>query len=326
MFDPSTLPYNDPTQTRKVAVVTGANTGIGYFTTKHLLLHGYDVYLACRNETSALEAIESLKIDIRDSKTATGSPEFIHLNLSSLKQTEETAEILKRKEPKGIDVLVNNAGVMAIPVSITEDGYDIQYQVNHIAPALLTLKLLPLLQLKKSPRVINVSSIGQALYFGSSFTNTFDYFPTMIWGFFRYGAAKSFSIQFMNSLALRFPTQILFSSVHPGVCSETNLASYWTDIPMIGWLFRGIFNSTRFLGGISPEEGCYTSINCALADLDTKEFNGKFWRPWPHVAEPTRIASDTQECEKTWKWTVEELVKKGFLDEVEVEYMNHVSK
>jgi NAD(P)-dependent dehydrogenase (short-subunit alcohol dehydrogenase family) len=323
MFDPYSLPYATG---RRVAIVTGANSGIGYYTTLHLYLHGYHVYLACRSEARAARAIADITITAEPlakahTQTVLGSLEYISLDLNSLKQTEEAAEILKRKEPNGIDILINNAGVMAWPVTITEDGYDIQSQVNHIAPTLFTLKLIPLLLKSTDPRVVFVSSIGHFFNDGAAdLARTYDYWPVSFWGFLRYGNAKTASIQAAKALAARYPTRILFSSVHPGVCADTNLAQYYHDKPVLGALVKGIFNATRWIGGITSEEGSFTSLYAALApQLTPERDNGKFWRPWPHEAYVHPVAENSAKIEHTWQWTVRELVSKGFLEQAEID-------
>ncbi|KAF5096577.1 hypothetical protein D0Z03_001595 [Geotrichum reessii] len=326
MFDPYTLPY---TTTRRVAIVTGANSGIGYYTALHLYLHGYHVYLACRNESRAASAIKDITATAEPlarshTEAVIGSLEYINLDLNSLKQTEETAEILKRKEPTGIDILINNAGVMAWPVSTTEDGYDIQSQVNHIAPTLFTLKLIPLLLKSKDPRVVFVSSAGHFLNDGTTdLSRTYNYWPVVFWSFLRYGNAKAAEIQISKALAARYPTRILFSSVHPGVCADTNLARYYYDKPILGSLVKAVFSTARWFGGINCEEGSYTSLYVALApQLTAERDNGKFWRPWPHEASVHPVVSNNDKIENTWQWTVRELVRKGFLEQTEIDSLN----
>lgn len=329
-FDPAVaLPFSLPSESQKVAVVTGANTGIGYYTVLHLYMHGFRVYMACRTELKANQALKKVQEDALERqaqhpklKDATfGELFFLKIDLESLKSTEEAAEVLKRQEPQGIDVLINNAGVMAMPVSITEDGYDVQLQVNHVAPTLLTLKLLPLLLAKKEPgRVVNVSSLGHNIYDGScDFSKTYDYWPLTFWSFVRYGQAKTANIQFAKALGKRFPTQLLSTAVHPGICIGTELARYWDDKFFSGLAVRLTFLLSGLIGGISVEEGSYTSLYCALSsELTPEKDNGKFYRPWPHEAFSSWASSNPAKIEKTWDWTITELEKKGFLDAREI--------
>lgn len=284
--------------------------------------------MACRSQAKAEQAIQNIELEAKNRKendpklkdAIFGELYFLKLDLASLKQTEEAAEIFKRQEPNGLDVLINNAGVMALPVEITEDGYDIQLQVNHIAPLLFTLKLLPLLLASKEPgRIVNLSSLGHRLTDGNcDYTRTYNYWPLSFWGFVRYGQAKTASIQSAKALAKRFPSKLLSTSVHPGICADTNLSYYWDD-KFIGIFVQGVFKLSKFLGGINSEQGSFTSLYCALSqDLTPEQDNGKFFRPWPHAASTSRAASDPVKVEKTWSWTINELEKKGFLDAKEI--------
>lgn len=325
------LPYNDPAKSRKVVIVTGSNIGIGYYTALHLYMHGWYVYMACRSESKAKDAQKRILEEAKERKAKDpslkdaifGELDFLKLDLGSLKQTEEAAEIFKRKEPNGLDILINNAGVMALPVQMTEDGYDIQLQVNHLAPSLFTLKLLPLLLANKGAtgRIVNLSSLGHQGTDGAcDYTRLYDWFPVSFWSFMRYGLAKNANIHMAKALAQRYPSKLLCTSVHPGVCVDTGLGRYWDDKLITGLLMKTTFALSSVLGGITGEQGSYTSLYCALSpELTAEKDNGKFYRPWPHAAEPSNTAKDPVKIEKTWLWTVNELVKKGYLDTNEVD-------
>lgn len=329
-YDPTTLPFYNPAKTNKVALVTGANAGIGYYTVLHLYIHGFHVYMACRNQAKAEEAKAKLEVEAKE-RLATdpklkeaflGKLTLLKIDLCSLKQTEEAAEIFKRQEPKGLDVLVNNAGVMAVPFELTEDGYDVQLQVNHVAPTLFTLKLLPLLLAKGGPaRVVNLSSIGHTLADGTcDYTKTLDHWPLFYWGFVRYGQAKTASIQFAKALASRFPTKLFSCSVHPGFCLDTNLAWYWRGRGIGAMISEFVIWVSTKVQGIPTEEGCYTSIYAALSeDLTPQKDNGNYYCPMPPHPEATAATASSPELiEKTWKWTIDELKAKGFLDAAEI--------
>lgn len=122
-----------------------------------------------------------------------------------------------------------------------------------------------------------------------------------------------------KALGQRYPSSLLCSSVHPGICQGTNLDGYWADKPFSGIIINLVFTLSSFFKGLSNEKGAYTSIYTALSDDITPEKdNGKFYRPMPHEYEPTPAARDPIKIQKTWDWTVNELVKKGFLDSKEV--------
>ena len=145
-------------QDGKVFLITGANSGLGYETTKFLLEKGATVIMCCRDSFKGEKAKnELLKFNF------TGKIELIKLDLSDLKNVEETACLIKSKF-NHLDVLVNNAGTMAPPKTLSKQGFEIQFAVNHLAHMHLTLELLPMIEEKNNSRVVTVTSGVQ--YFG----------------------------------------------------------------------------------------------------------------------------------------------------------------
>lgn len=116
----------------KTAIVTGSNTGIGYETALDLYKKGAKVYVACRNEEKALNAIEKMKAD-------GGTRELVyeHSDLASLSSIKAFADNVLRTESR-LDLLINNAGIMIPPPSKTEDGYEIQFGANFVGHFALT--------------------------------------------------------------------------------------------------------------------------------------------------------------------------------------------
>lgn len=135
-------------QTGRFVVITGANSGIGLEATRQLAERGAEVVMACRSESKARAARESL-----------GSP---RVSVASLDLADQSsiARFAAEMNEKGrkIDVLVNNAGVMALDESRTVDGYETQFGVNHLGHFALTARLIPLLA--ERGRVVTVSSIA----------------------------------------------------------------------------------------------------------------------------------------------------------------------
>lgn len=138
--------------TGKVAIVTGANSGIGYETARSLAKHGCTVIFACRNLTLAENAIE--KIRVERSKDAENC-EAIRLDLSSLSDVILFTDIIKKKFSV-IHMLILNAGVHGLGYSTTVDGYETTFQVCHLSHFYMTILLEPLLE--KGSRVVIVSS------------------------------------------------------------------------------------------------------------------------------------------------------------------------
>jgi len=145
-------------QENKVFLVTGANSGLGYETSKFLLAKGATIIMCCRDLHRGERAKqELLKFNFP------GNIELFELDLSDLSKVRSSAQIIKNKF-NSLDVLINNAGIMAPPKTLTKQDFEIQFGVNHLAHMLLTLELLPMLNEKKNSRVVTVTSGVQ--YFG----------------------------------------------------------------------------------------------------------------------------------------------------------------
>ena len=145
-------------QRKKVFLITGANSGLGYETSKFLLGKGATVIMCCRDLHKGERAKqELLKFNF------SGSIELIQLDLSDLVKVKDSTQLIKHKF-NHLDVLINNAGIMAPPKTFTKQGFEIQFGVNHLAHMFLTLELLPLLEEQNDSRVVTVTSGVQ--YFG----------------------------------------------------------------------------------------------------------------------------------------------------------------
>jgi NAD(P)-dependent dehydrogenase (short-subunit alcohol dehydrogenase family) len=144
-----------PSQAGKCAIVTGANSGIGYHTALELARKGASVVLACRNPAKAADALARLKAAVPGAKA-----ELAALDLSDLESVRAFgAEFDSRNVP--LDVLINNAGIMA-PFSrrTSPDRFELQMATNHFGHFLLTSLLLPSLKRAPAPRVVTVASIA----------------------------------------------------------------------------------------------------------------------------------------------------------------------
>jgi len=146
-----------PDQTGRTAIVTGANTGLGFQTVTALAAHGAHVVLAVRNLDKGRDAVQ---------KIAAASPgaavTLQELDLTSLSSVRAAADELRSKHD-GIDLLINNAGVMFTPKSITNDGFELQFGTNHLGHFALTGLLLDRLLPTQGSRVVTVSSVGHRI-------------------------------------------------------------------------------------------------------------------------------------------------------------------
>src|SRR5690349_14197802 len=122
-----------PDLTGKVAIVTGANSGLGYATTVALAANGARVFLACRSRERAQEAIENARAEIKAKypKAPTPQLEFLELDLNDMTKSSQAAqEFLKKGLP--LHILVNNSGIMNCPYALSADGIETQFAVNHM--------------------------------------------------------------------------------------------------------------------------------------------------------------------------------------------------
>jgi NAD(P)-dependent dehydrogenase (short-subunit alcohol dehydrogenase family) len=143
-----------PSQVGKRAVVTGANSGIGYETALALAHAGAEVILAVRSEQKGREALAKIRALSPQAK--------VRLELLDLSKLASVAEFSRRLNAEGqpLDILINNAGVMMLPQrQLTAEEFEMQLGVNYLGHFALTAQLLPLLRKAPAPRVVNLSSL-----------------------------------------------------------------------------------------------------------------------------------------------------------------------
>lgn len=146
-----------PAQDGRLALITGANSGLGLETARALSARGATVVLACRNRQRAEAARQALLAE------AGAAIDLLDLDLADLRSVAAAVDTVKERYGR-LDLLINNAGVMAPPRQLTRDGFELQFGTNHLGHFALTLALLPLLRAQPGARVVTVSSGAQ--YFG----------------------------------------------------------------------------------------------------------------------------------------------------------------
>ncbi|MER7732253.1 oxidoreductase [Streptomyces erythrochromogenes] len=220
---------NIPAQSGRTAVVTGANSGIGYVTARELARSGASVVLACRSAARGRAAVVRLRAEVPGAEA-----EFLPLDLADLSCVREFATAFGRRHPS-LDLLVNNAGVMALPFGRTADGFETQFGVNHLGHFALTGLLLPRLRAAAAGaagvRIVNVSSgfhvLGK-IGFGEDGPEETGGFggPGSEHGYRRwvaYGRSKTANLLFTHELARRFAaagSTITAAAAHPGYASS----------------------------------------------------------------------------------------------------------
>ena len=204
-----------PDQSGRVALVTGANSGLGLHTSIALARKGARVLMACRDAGRAEAALARVRREVPGA-----AAELVTLDLSSLASVEAAAtEVAERTAT--LDLLVDNAGVMAPPRSTTTDGFELQLGTNHLGHFALTGRLLPLLLAAPSPRVVVVSSGAHRL--GKiNFEDLQSERSYARWG--AYGQSKLANLLFARELQRRAGTSLLVAAAHPGYAA-THLQS-----------------------------------------------------------------------------------------------------
>jgi NAD(P)-dependent dehydrogenase (short-subunit alcohol dehydrogenase family) len=142
-----------PTLDGKIFVITGGNSGIGYEAARVILRRGGRVVLACRDRDKMATAAAALRGEVTGATV-----DEIVLDLASLASVEKAAAELAAKHPV-VDVLVNNAGVMALPERTTDDGFEMQFGTNHLGPFAFTGRILELVLAAPKGRIVTVSSL-----------------------------------------------------------------------------------------------------------------------------------------------------------------------
>ncbi len=147
-----------PDQTGKTVFITGANTGIGYEAARALAQHGARVLIGCRNADKAAAAVERMRAS---SETNEVDVTVVPLDLADLSSVRAAADIVNGEDR--LDLLINNAGVMALPKRTTADGFEMQFGTNHLGHFALTGLLIERLNATPDARVVSVSSQGHRM-------------------------------------------------------------------------------------------------------------------------------------------------------------------
>jgi NAD(P)-dependent dehydrogenase (short-subunit alcohol dehydrogenase family) len=208
-----------PSQLGRLAVVTGATGGLGYETALALAKAGAEVVLTGRDDRKGASAIEKISREVTGAKTSYGS-----LDLASLQSIAEFARRMHSRE--SLDLLINNAGVMALPRrQTTADGFEMQFGTNYLGHFALTARLLPLLRRASRPRVVNVSSLAHR----TGFIDFDDLQGARVYSPWKaYGQSKLATLMFALELQRRSDVKgwnLTSNAAHPGFARTGLFAS-----------------------------------------------------------------------------------------------------
>lgn len=234
---------------KELAIITGADGGMGQVITRALAKEGYTIIMACKDPKKAAPICQRIKEESGNSRI-----EVRPLNLASLTSVNAFSEnILAEGRP--IARLMNNAGVLTTPIRKTEDGLETIVSVNYVGPYLLTRRLLPLMH--RGSRIVNTVSCTYAIgqietdFFSKGKNGRFSRIPV-------YGNTKLALLLFTRELAKRVEDKgITVNAADPGIVS-TNMITMqaWFD-PLTDILFRPFIKS--------PEQGAATAVHLALS-------------------------------------------------------------
>jgi NAD(P)-dependent dehydrogenase (short-subunit alcohol dehydrogenase family) len=291
----------------KVIIVTGGNSGLGKETILQLSSHNPSkIYLCARSPSKADLAIQSIKSTVPHANI-----HFLQLDLTYLASVKPAAESFLAENTR-LDILINNAGIMAVPPGVTSDGYEIQFGTNYLGHALFTHLLLPLLlstssALASDVRIVNVSSIGvhlapKAGLILSDVKSEMKNCST--WEL--YGQSKLANVLFTKSLASRYPS-IKSVAVHPGGV-DTGLArgikeSYGVVGKVGVWATRWLMQDVR--------KGVVNQLWAAVGNGE-EVVSGTFYFPVAKVHVGTEVVRDERLVDELWEWTEREFRERGF--------------
>lgn len=283
---------NIPDLTRKIIIVTGGNSGLGYETVKALAEKGAEVVLTSRS----VEKGEQAKKEMAKTK---GKVVVMELDLASFESIKNFASKFKQQYTK-LDVLINNAGIMTTPYFLTKDGLEAQNGTNHFGHFLLTGLLFDLIKKTPKSRIVNVSSSAHK-------QGKMDFDNLLFEGGKGYGTMKSYGRSKLSNLLFAYELQRKLEShgidaisvaTHPGV-AQTNLAAhlegkFWFKLLMP--IFKMISHSQA--------DGALPQIRAAV---DPNVKGGQYYGPHkgmtgdPVVVESNAASHNKEDARKLWE-------------------------
>ncbi|KAI2500306.1 retinol dehydrogenase [Fragilaria crotonensis] len=304
--------------TNKTVLITGANTGIGKETARQLAARGATVILACRDERKAKQAM----LDIMKSNT-NAKLFFLQLDLSSFESVRKAAQTFATMDLRNdttnyntvkatvttnnkLDVLINNAGVMFSEKQMSQDGFEMCLQANHLGHFLFTLLLLPHIMNHHKPpskaRILNLTSITYKMATASGGEFNFQDYncndrPYTL--FTTYSQSKLANILFTKELARRYPDTIVSLAINPGIVRTDVTRNMSSFLQYGNYLFGFLVRWYQK----NPTEGAYSSVWAATTPT-TLLPNGSFVSNSKPESTLEYCHNETA-AKKLWEWSAQ---------------------
>lgn len=288
-----------PDQSGRTALVTGANSGLGLRTATALAEAGATVLMGCRNAAKASRAEQQIR-----AQHPGAAVEVVELDLGDLGSVERAAaRVESRSNP--LDLLINNAGVMAPPRRETSDGFELQLGTNHLGHFALTGRLLGKLLAAPAPRVVTVASLahraGKIDFDDLNWEHGYSRWPA-------YGRSKLANLLFTLELSRRAAeadSELIAAAAHPGY-SATNLQTAGPGVGPLGLVAKPVMKLANLFLAQSDEKGALPSLYAATAPDVT---GGEYFGPdglGESRGYPTRVgrkaaASDPDVARRLWE-------------------------
>ncbi|EGZ25230.1 hypothetical protein PHYSODRAFT_483273 [Phytophthora sojae] len=310
-----------PSQAGKVAIVTGANSGIGYEMALELARKGAEVVLACRNEERSLQAQADIVGQLAASADA-GSVKFMQVDVGDLSSVRNFCEEFKKAYSR-LDILINNAGIGGGTYTKTVDGYELVFATNYLGHFLLTTQLFYYLKKSAPARVVSVSSFLHCFVHRQAWLS-FNENRVMApnektyaqWS--NYANTKLYNILFTMELHRRLRakgiTGVTAAACHPGIASTNLFTAPATDNRSCFW--KIFFKASTVVPHQSTQMGALPTLYAATGD---NVAGGDFFGPgnlgtffgYPRREEPSKLSRSTKAAWKLWEAS-EKLAKVNF--------------
>lgn len=291
-----------PDQSGKVAIVTGANSGTGYEVSKALASKGTEVILACRDVEKGESAVEKIKKEFPKS-----SLKVMVLDLAELSSVKNFSQLF-RENYKSLDILCNNAGIMATPELKSKDGFELQLGTNHLGHFALTGFLMDRILKTPKSRIVNVSS-------SAHMSGKIDFDDLMkekeYSRFSSYSQSKLANLLFSNELQRRLEAKghsAISVGAHPGL-TATNLATSGPGYGR-GRILKSIISFVTKLIGQSAAMGALPILYASTSiDVNGGDYIGpggfRGIRGYPKKVESSKESHDQEVARKLWDISTE---------------------